>query len=775
MFDGDGDWSYRARRALHLATQVWGGAGFTVVPHHQGVVRPELLKAVRAYDPDFVVHTALTLDERAYRNDELSADEAGRLAAFASPDPYSRTDREARDLVAEACSEYVRRNTSQPAGHAAIPYFNGPSRDFTAAGDIQRGHEGPVVSCPPEWGGLTGAALAAYAGMVEAPNPAAVEPSIDEDERQRITAWLLGSGLAGLPMNLVYSGGVGVSVHPHETSPAYVLTMTGLVTVSSGIPESNPTLITLGDTADDFALAHLWKQTHGSAVWLPSPCGTMLDETPWGLAMGLNSLADRLQQQGNTLQYTSMSISIDEVKDIHDRLAASIDVTPQAPEEFMGTTEPSALSWSRTSTTQLAVDDQFDEVLTVPVTIDETGTQTMASQPPAAHLTDPRLSHLDTMAWHIDYAWQSHGPVLGRGLQGDEVLAPTSSPWQPAMARASRRGVSHRSARYDFVSGGTQRINRIARPALRSPSLAAWIEAKVHQHNHTTKSSTAGVRANRLAHMLGGRDPFLDMFTGPLLSSFEAMQVDTSDNSKAFPDHDGVQLRRQEGVLAFSGFLRHTGLEEAILRQYLDQALRAGVLIRGLVLRCLICEALQFTRLDKLGQTWICLRCDSPNSLDQPRWKSPTCEPTWFYDLHPIARNLLIENGAVPALLATHLRGDAKPGDYRDVTELELHTNGSRIAEIDLISYHDDTLIVAECKRNGRLTGNAGEIRREMAKKCQAAQLIQADQLCFATTEANWPEGNQQAILDAVTGFPWATWGSPDVKFITALGTKDTA
>ncbi|MEA5366312.1 hypothetical protein VA596_42750 [Amycolatopsis sp., V23-08] len=775
MFDGDGDWSYRARRALYLATQVWGGAGFALVPHYQGVVRPELLKAVRAYDPDFVVHTALTLEERAYRDDDVSVEDARRLATLFSPDPYSRTDREARDLVSEACSEYIHRNPSQPGGHAAVPYFTVPSRDFTTASDIRRGHEGPVVSCPPEWGGLTGAAVAAYAGVVEAPNPAAIEPTIDEDERQRITAWLLGEGLAGLPMNLVYSGGVGLSVHPHETSLAHVLTKTGLVTVSSGIPETKPALITLGDTADDFAVAQLWKQTYGRGIWLPSICGTKHDETPWGLAMGLNSLADNLQQQGNTMLYTSMSMSIDEVKDVHDRLATSIDVAPQAPEEFMGTAEPGTLTWSRMSTTELAVDDQYDEILTVPVTIDETGTQTMASQPPPAHLTDPRLSRLDTMTWQIDYAWQSHGPVLSRGLPGEEVLAPTGSSWQPAMARASRRGVSHRSARYDFVSGGIQRINRIARPALRNPSLAAWIEAKARQHDHRTKSSTAGVRANRLAHMLGGRGPFLDMFTGPLLSSFEGMQVDTPDSAKAFPDNDGVQLRRQEGVLAFSGFLRRSGLEEATLRQHLDQALRAGVLIRGLVLRCLICEALQFTRLDKLGQTWTCVRCDSPNSLDQEHWKAPASEPAWFYDLHPIARNLLVDNGAVPALLAARLRADAQPGDYRDVTELEFHTSGSRIAEIDLISYHDDTLIVAECKRNGRLSGNSREIRREVEKKCRVAKLVQADQPTFATTDVNWPDGNQKAIRDAVNGFRWPTWGIPKVTFITALGTDARA
>ncbi len=129
MFDGDGDWSYRARRALYVATQVRGGAGFTLVPHHKGVVRPELLRAVGAYDPDFVVRTALELEERTYWEDEYSAEDARRSTAFASPDPYSLTDRKAGDLIAEACTQYMRTIPSQPGGLGTVSYDkpNGPA------------------------------------------------------------------------------------------------------------------------------------------------------------------------------------------------------------------------------------------------------------------------------------------------------------------------------------------------------------------------------------------------------------------------------------------------------------------------------------------------------------------------------------------------------------------------------------------------------------------------------------------------------------------------
>lgn len=63
VFDGGDQWTYWARRALHLAGQVCGGRGFAVVPHRNGQVDSALLRACRAYDPDFVVTFPRTVEE----------------------------------------------------------------------------------------------------------------------------------------------------------------------------------------------------------------------------------------------------------------------------------------------------------------------------------------------------------------------------------------------------------------------------------------------------------------------------------------------------------------------------------------------------------------------------------------------------------------------------------------------------------------------------------------------------------------------------------------
>ena len=45
VFDGGDDWQYWARLAIDAASQVWGGAGFILIPHRDGEVVPSLLQA----------------------------------------------------------------------------------------------------------------------------------------------------------------------------------------------------------------------------------------------------------------------------------------------------------------------------------------------------------------------------------------------------------------------------------------------------------------------------------------------------------------------------------------------------------------------------------------------------------------------------------------------------------------------------------------------------------------------------------------------------------
>ena len=61
VFDGGELWHYWARLAIYAASQVWGGAGFILIPHRGGEVAPCLLQAAAAYYPDHVVLLRVTV------------------------------------------------------------------------------------------------------------------------------------------------------------------------------------------------------------------------------------------------------------------------------------------------------------------------------------------------------------------------------------------------------------------------------------------------------------------------------------------------------------------------------------------------------------------------------------------------------------------------------------------------------------------------------------------------------------------------------------------
>ncbi|WP_307565559.1 hypothetical protein [Streptosporangium lutulentum] len=398
----------------------------------------------------------------------------------------------------------------------------------------------------------------------------------------------------------------------------------------------------------------------------------------------------------------------------------------------------------------------------------------MVAPLPAPVLVNSELAAHADLEWQVDVHWQPNHAVRRRGLDSRELFA-EQLPFMPTWARSSRHGATYGSRRYDFVLAGTRSENTLARVALRHLSLAAWVRAKAAEHDLSALPSDAGRRTSLLAGMLGGRRRYVDLFGGPLLPALRAMLATSAKSNVAYPDGEGVSLSSTEGVLTFAGICARTAdLALADVREYADAALRAGVLRRGMVLRCTTCEQKQFQTVDKLGQRWRCARCDALNDLDRHAWKLPADEPTWFYDLHPVGRHVLSEHGEVSALLSAYLRKQRKEqrGAFIDLEEIVFLQGNRPQVEVDLVVYTDDVLTVAECKTPGELTGK--ERKREILKKCRAAAWLRADRLLFATTAEDWTQATRILVENAVASFSeWGPLGSPQVEFVAGLGRMD--
>lgn len=790
IFDGDGDWSYWARRALFLAGRVWGGAGFALVPHHNGVVDPALLRASRAYDPDYVVVFNRTVAEQEHfapgsivfrDEEERPADDdvarAARVAEAAGVEVGPGAGAmEARDLVARACSPY-----RLPVGDERVEdvqFYECPSPEFPAAETVPGAHSGHVLHCPPAWGGLIGAAVASHAGVAVSPELGGGEPDLDQGFIWQIIRWLSDCQPRVLPYELLwFPNGVATSVLTEDSERAHLRTMAGLTSVHSAGVEAWPAVAVLGDTAEDFALARLIQLTYGRAIWLPSPFGVDADQLASPLVAGLVDLATRSGLGApRSLLLTSTSRSVDNTFEFEKRLRDSdvLKASSRLQTDGDWTLGPDDIQWTRTGTTHLAIHEQFDDILSIPTLVGTAGCREMATVLPAPLLDDHKLAAHSDIAWHVDITWTQENHVRGRGVLGEHLLAPETSP-HLTLVRNNCRGVSYRAKRFDFVVAGIQSVNKLARPALRHLSLRAFIDAKAAERGLATRVSSAGQRTSQLTRMAGGRSEFTDLFGGKLLPALRALQPRGNNNDAAYPAGDGVILRASEGALTFDGIRsRVDAMDVGDVRDLVDAATRAGILRRGLILRCQVCQTKQLQTVDALGQSWTCQRCDDSNDLNRHAWHHATNEPTWFYELHPVGHHLLNDHGDVPALLAKYLsRGSGtRQPQYEDVMEIEFLQDSSPQAEVDLIAYLEDTLIVAECKSSRSLGETAKRDRQaEIHKKCRVASWLQADVVIFATTAPEWRSGIAESIRGYVQSFDgWAKRGRPDLHLITGLG-----
>ncbi|MTE17031.1 hypothetical protein [Nocardia aurantiaca] len=779
VFDGGPHWSYWARRALHLASQTWGGTGFVLVPHQQGRVAPALLRAVRAYDPDYVVTYRSELVDFEYFSPgalKLLAEDGSALTGVARWNALAGShidmapteiDEMARDQVAAVCSTYklataeVSSEDVQQYGHRA--------EDFPATVRMPGLAVDNCVQAPPSWGGLLGVAVASHAGSLDAPNPAAGEPELDDGNLAQLTRWLMGTGslppesLARRPLD-----GAGFS----DLGRAWDYTTTGLTGVVRMRDSSESALVVVGDTAEDFALARLWQRTYMNGIWLPSALGTDRDDLPRAVLTGLDKIFSKARSGRGTVTVTSTSLPPEKLSEVLARFRVELSKHWGAGVDEIGeAVTAQELVWPRHNTMHLAIGEQFDDPISVPTEVDGSGTTTMLTPLPPPALENRVLAQHPELTWHVDIAWPDGRSVLGGGLTGHELLTPTGG-LPVTLARSSRYGTSYPSKRYDFVPGGIPAVNRLPRPKLRDLSLADWVDAKLAQHDLTSRLSSAGHKAAQLERMYGDRQSVIDLFSGPLLPALRTMDAKGERSDDCYPKQEGVQIRAHYGVLNFSGFTTQapqTSKEQ--IRQDLDKALRAGVIRRGLVLQCVVCTEIQFQPIDRIGQRWTCERCDAGNDLDQPAWKKPLQEPGWYYDLHPVGRQLLDQNGEVPLALASYLARTGGGGStYQDLAEIELVRGRTAQVELDLFAYCDGVRIVGEAKSANHLSGNTGgERAKEIHKKCRAAVWLDADELVFATSEAEWKPGAEAGIRDAVAAFEWPPIGPPVIRMVAGL------
>ncbi len=785
VFDGGDDWHYWARLAIYAACQVWGGAGFILIPHRGGEVAPSLLRAASAYDPDHVVLLRMTV-----RHFELAR--PGEQPLLLNGQPVTGAAREelveqagaaviddasgetARQAVAAVCSPYRQQTQSgQWTGELTALNADRTGGELTPISGLEGVPGGSRLAAPADWGGPLGVAVAARCGALVEPVPAG-PPKMDDEERLDLVRWLLSGGERGTPpYSAIWHPTAAVSVLPLGLETAFDWGRQGLTVTQRGFAPRSPAVLVAGDEAADFALALAWDRLYGRSLWLPSGWQPILDVSTCemtAIRLELGDFGFDASNPEGRVQLATTSLDPEVMtrlaETLNSPLIHSVDQAAEPPR--FAVEEP---RFDREEVRLLAVAGQFDHQFTVPVRKDGGGV-VMMTPSPAPAIEDPDMARSAGLRWHVDLELLGSAMPRGRGLDGQSLFAPGEN-IHLTKVRSSRDGITYDAARLNFVPTGTAPLSRLARPRLRELGLTEWARLLAGQSGLSFGLSSAGRRAEMLRQLWDGRDSFAGSMTGRLLPVLRAFQPSHAQSSDAYPGGEGVVLLNgiREGYLTFAGMLKFAG--ESItpddLRDDIDGLAARTVVRRGLVLGCGTCGRPSFIAIGNLAQVNQCPRCGTANELARVQWRDPVEEPSWYYDLHPVARELLANHGEVPLLLSRHLRSGSR--HYDDVPELELRdTSGNPAAEADLIAVSDDEVIVAEAKSNDALGGNAKEVRRAAAKRVKLADVLRADQIILATTRPEWSASSITEICSAVTGHTWPARLRPSVRLITGLG-----
>jgi hypothetical protein len=786
VFDGGDNWNYWARLAIYAASQVWGGAGFILIPHRDGEVVPSLLQAASAYDPDHVVLLRITV-----RHFELAR--PGVLPLVADGQPVTGIARQeliekagasvledssgetARQAVAAVCSPYRHRTMRSGTWIEELTALNadGTGSHLTPISGLEGVPGGSRLAAPPGWGGSVGVTVAARCGALVEPVPGS-SPQVRDEERLDLIRWLLSEGERGtLPYSAVWHPAAAVSVLPSDLETAFDWGRHGLTVIHRGLAPRKSALLVAGDEAADFALALAWDRLYGRSLWLPSewqPDPNLNTSEMTVIRLLLDDFGYDPSTPDGQVQLTTTSLD----SGVMTRLAEVLDspltqsVSSAGQHSRAVVREP---RFDRSGVKLLAVAGQFDHQFTVPVRKDGGGVVMMMPSPAPA-VEDPDLAWSAGLRWQVDLELLGSVMPRGRGLDGQALFAPGENIYLTNV-RSGRDGLTFDAGRLDFVAAGTAPLSRLARPRLRELGLAEWAQLLAEQSGLSFGLSAAGRRAETLRQLWEDREGFVGSMTGQLLPVLRAFQPSHSQSSLAYPGGEGVVLLNglREGYLTFAGMATFAGdcTSPGALRDGVDALAARRALRRGLVLGCGTCGRPSFIGVGNLDQVNKCPRCGAANELAQRQWRDPVEEPSWYYDLHPVARELLADHGEVPLLLSRHLRSASRRHD--DVPELELRdASGEPVAEADLIAVSDDDLIVAEAKSNDALGGSTREIRRAAAKRVRLADVLRADQIILATTEPQWSASSITEIRRAVTGHTWPAGLQPAVRLITGLG-----
>ena len=758
------NWQFIAATAIYRASQIWGGAGFILVPHSQGMVDAAMLRVVASYDPDHVVAISDTsladlLEAGACEwsiSDSILEPEKlrsrGDVAHLMSP-----YDNQAREAVVKACSPY-RHGIRGESAHEDSIYLSvrpnsGPFRQVTPSGATE---DRPLSCCDPLERDLA-LILADRYGILE-------KPASNFDPAKTLGQ----QALQALTNQEIDWRPQSAFVRWTSEKSRWSASLEGLTSVGSPSRDST-TWVILGSTFLDFALSYALSRVNGDSRWFPSEWASPTSPMRYFVDEQLFSLQYNDPSRFESVSITSTSMGIEQIRALIEEAKES---HPVESHETQLRARPISDLGLGDKNTHLALKNDYDREIVLPVARSGPDAMSIWAVTAIPAITPETVVESDLFGqaiWHVDVEPHKSSMPRGRALAWESLQDPDAA-W-PERVRSGRDGLSIAAGSYGLVFGGSTLRQSLARPHLRFPTGLDWVVEIGRASKYDIAISDAGHKANVAASLWGGRRIMANSIAADRLMLMEFLTTKPGQTSAdRYPLDDGVALR-SEGFLTFEALVRAANsaadpLELVAIRERIDTWCAQEILRRGLILKCTRCDRIQWIDARRISELQ-CGRCQAQIPLSLGSWNLPISEPKWFYDLNPVIRELLVECGHVP-VLAGRLIEDKIRGVAHVAPEIMFARKRKRQFEVDLLVMSANHLVVGECKNQPTVP------RREHVRKIHAltesAQVFRADEIVLASGEGGkWESAFVTQLRERVNAIQWADGRKPKIALLDGV------
>jgi hypothetical protein len=486
----------------------------------------------------------------------------------------------------------------------------------------------------------------------------------------------------------------------------------------------------------------LCDRVYGSACWLPPK----ITDTDGALGAAFKSVIADLWGRRTTaygssdeekLYLTSASLTQEELAAIAERWTPDYaEPDPGTPSEsWIEISTPEELS--RTLRRRWLADRQFgSSTVSIHMHISD-GTAEMLS-PFAAPVPQARDAIGEQLLWQTDLILHGHQLPQLVGPPLNLVSADKPGGFPEANIRIGILGLTYSSGKAGFAQYGGNAELAVARPRLRFPSAGALFAEAARRQNATVRPSIAGRRASLAMQKWGSLEELTSALHGPMRTL-----LDSFDTSKMQGDY-GIGFS-----VASIGYVSLTYAKETVgdqARDLLDDLIRRQLVRRGFILSCDRCLGRNFIPIAHIYDHFECPSCGSRNLLTNGQWDKRASEPEWFYDLDPVMRNLLNDNGDVPLLAVEKLRAGATSVLYCPELEIIFAEDSRPNVETDICVIIDGRIITGEAKNADR---PAESPKKAANKVVKVAEALGAERIILATTKAAWTPGFVAAVANS--------------------------